>query len=485
MNKSKWYYLTGLILCCLGAMPLPALAADIQADLPKETFPPLEQAQSEISKLNDNISAIEARYEKELSAAGEPINQRYSEKLDALKNEQPNKFESPADFKARQDQVRDELISQQNIELVKLDSTKAKEAEIAPLKARVKALTEHRYIVGSEGIEAVLSAYDADKQQFSIKLRSKFSALSLSLNGTIPLQHEEADLFNKLWQAGLVKPEAAANLNGDWVELALVDDKDNTRWVELKKMFFSLGKLKTLSSATLNDLFQPGRRIKDCPSCPDMVVIPAGSFDMGSNDGAGDEKPVHSVTIAQPFAMGKTEITQGEWKAVMGNAPGNFKNCGDSCPVEQVSWNDAQVFIQKLNAKTGKQYRLPSEAEWEYACRAGGLLDYCGSGIADEVAWYSKNSGGFPHATAQKKANAWGLYDMNGNVWEWVEDSYHADYNGAPIDGTAWQGEEAERVLRGGAWNLIADLVRASTRSAGAPILRDYYYGFRIVRMLP
>ena len=138
---------------------------------------------------------------------------------------------------------------------------------------------------------------------------------------------------------------------------------------------------KTLSEA--------GKTFKDCPECPDMVEIPAGSFDMGSNSGEADEKPVHRVTIAKPFAIGKTEVTQAQWLAVMGNNPSNFTGCGDTCPVEQVSWNDVQTFIRKLNAKTGKQYRLPTEAEWEYACRAGnaaGILRQrqCGQRVVEQ-----------------------------------------------------------------------------------------------------
>jgi formylglycine-generating enzyme required for sulfatase activity len=229
--------------------------------------------------------------------------------------------------------------------------------------------------------------------------------------------------------------------------------------------------------------FQTGRAFKDCDSCPEMIALPAGSFEMGSNIGS-DERPVHHVEIKHRFAMSKTEVTQGEWKSVMGNAPAYFKNCGENCPVEQVSWDDAKAFIEKLNIKTGKQYRLPTEAEWEYACRGGVKLNYCGGDTVDNVAWYSKNSTESTHSTAQKQANAWGLYDMSGNVWEWVEDNYHVDYNGAPNDGTAWLGDNTQHVLRGGSWNLIPELVRATVRSAGAPVLKDYYYGFRLVRSL-
>ena len=186
----------------------------------------------------------------------------------------------------------------------------------------------------------------------------------------------------------------------------------------------------------------PGSIFKDCVECPEMVVITSGTFDMGSNNDPS-EKPVHRVTIGRAFAMGRTEVTQGQWKAIMGDNPSKFASCGDNCPVDQVSWNDAQAFIEKLNAKTGKKYRLPTEAEWEYSCRAGGQQEYCGSDNPDSVGWYGAlakpagNSGKSINPVATRQPNAFGLYDMSGNVWEWVEDSYHDNYNGAPADGGA------------------------------------------------
>jgi formylglycine-generating enzyme required for sulfatase activity len=233
---------------------------------------------------------------------------------------------------------------------------------------------------------------------------------------------------------------------------------------------------------------EAGKTDKDCPECPEMVELPAGSFDMGSDSGEADEKPVHRVTIAKPFAIGKTEVTQAQWHAVMGNDPSYFTACGDACPVEQVSWNDAQAFIQKLNAKTGKQYRLPNEAEWEYACRAGNQQEYCGSDNADSVSWSSFNSGSFffntPHPVATKQGNAFGLYDMSGNVWEWVEDSYHDNYTGAPVDGSAWEGGSMH-VLRGGSWGYDQKYGRAASRSKFGPSYRYYSYGFRLAKTLP
>lgn len=190
-----------------------------------------------------------------------------------------------------------------------------------------------------------------------------------------------------------------------------------------------------------------------------MVALPGGSFQMGCgpNDGECnyDEKPRHAVTV-RPFAIGQTEVTQGQWKAVMGAPPPelHFKQCGDDCPVAPVSWDDAQAFIAKLNRMTGKHYRLPTEAEWEYACRAGRDSLYCGGDGVDAVAWHGGNAGRKTHPVKGKQANGFGLYDMSGNVWEWVQDCYHENYQGAPADGSAW--EEANgcaggrRASRGG-----------------------------------
>ncbi len=236
----------------------------------------------------------------------------------------------------------------------------------------------------------------------------------------------------------------------------------------------------------------------DCPTCPEMVVIPAGSFDMGSYDGDVDEAPVHRVTIAKPFAMSKTEITQIQWRAVMqsqsrtmaGNDPSYFSSCGEDCPVEQVSWNDVQIFIQRLSARTRKQYRLPTEAEWEYACRAGKQEQYCGGDDASKVAWYggaadTEHGSQSSSPVARKEPNAFGLYDMSGNVWEWVADSYHDNYKGAPGDGRAWQSDGKLRVLRGGSWFNDVPALRATSRHKEAPVFRSKFVGFRVVQVLP
>jgi len=166
----------------------------------------------------------------------------------------------------------------------------------------------------------------------------------------------------------------------------------------------------------------------------EFVYIPPGDFMMGSDE-ESDEKPIHKVTISNGFWMGKTEVTQEQWQAVMSNNSSHHQNCSQ-CPVESVSWNNAKEFIAKLNTKNdGFEYRLPSEAEWEYAARAGTTGDYAGN--LDSMAWYNANSGDKMHPVGQKQPNAFGLYDMHGNFQEWCEDIYSYDYNGLPTDGSA------------------------------------------------
>lgn len=200
--------------------------------------------------------------------------------------------------------------------------------------------------------------------------------------------------------------------------------------------------------------------------------------------GDPDEKPVHRVKISQPFHMGKYEVTQGQWQSVMGNNPSNFKNC-DNCPVEQVSWGDAQQFLAKLSERTdGFHYRLPSEAEWEYAARAGTTGDYAGN--LDAMAWFDQNSGRTTHPVGTKQPNAWGLYDMHGNVFELCQDWHHDNYNGAPTDGSAWLsgGEQKYREVRGGSSLSYATYARSSKRVMIAPYDRDENTGFRVVAVV-
>ena len=219
-----------------------------------------------------------------------------------------------------------------------------------------------------------------------------------------------------------------------------------------------------------------------------MVYIPGGTFDMGcgswTSDCKGGEKPVHTVTVSS-FYMGVTEVTQAQWEAVMGTNPSNFK--GDDLPVENVSWNDIQDFLKRLNSQTGENYRLPTEAEWEYAARSGGKKEkYAGTNSnLDDYAWYGNNSGSKTHPVGQKKPNSLGLYDMSGNVWEWCSDWYDGNYYTTSPDKDpkgAYSG--SGRVLRGGSWSGHVSICRSSNRDWNVPGGRFNYYGFRFARDL-
>jgi formylglycine-generating enzyme required for sulfatase activity len=216
-----------------------------------------------------------------------------------------------------------------------------------------------------------------------------------------------------------------------------------------------------------------GTIIKDCAECPKMVVIPAGSFVMGSEKSA-NEKPIHSVAI-RSFLLGKNEVTQKQWLDVMGSNPSRFLKCGDNCPIDNVEWKEVNQFITKLNQKTGQKYRLPSEAEWEYAARAGTTSEWYFGNDESKVgnyAWHDGNSGSKTQLVAQKPSNAFGLFDMHGNVWELTEDCFHENYVGAPTDGSAWTTvcTDNRRVLRGGSWFNSPANLRSAVRNWDFPV---------------
>lgn len=275
-----------------------------------------------------------------------------------------------------------------------------------------------------------------------------------------------------------------------------------------------------------------GKTFRDCQGCPQMVVIRSGRFDMGSPDseaGRGDDEgPVHGVKIAA-FAIGKTEITRGQfaafvkktrystgdtcWTLENGNyeeRKGNWREPGfpqkDSDPVVCINWNDALAYTKWLSRKTGRKYRLPTEAEWEYAARGGTKTarywgdnpdDACAyangadktaqAKIAGATSWLVHHcTDGFAYTApvGHFKPNAFGLNDMLGNVWEWTGDIYHVSYQGAPTDGSAWQGGGDKRLLRGGSWNNSPSDVRAAIRYKSDPRLRFSSFGFRVARSL-
>ena len=206
---------------------------------------------------------------------------------------------------------------------------------------------------------------------------------------------------------------------------------------------------------------------------------------MGSENGEENEQPVTQVILKQPFWLGKTEVTQREWQALMGNVDrSRFK--GDNLPVQNVTWNEAMEFCRKLTARerqadrlpAGYVYSLPTEAQWEYACRAGTTGDFAGN-LAD-MAWHEANSGNAPHPVATKQANAWGLHDMHGNVWEWCADAYTKTPGSAAKAAKKGQASGGTRVRRGGSWVVKERFLRSSVRGYSEPDYLHFNIGFRV-----
>ncbi|MFM7167902.1 MAG: formylglycine-generating enzyme family protein [Planctomycetaceae bacterium] len=228
-----------------------------------------------------------------------------------------------------------------------------------------------------------------------------------------------------------------------------------------------------------------------------LLLIPAGTFTMGSpasEKDRFDDETQHQVTLTKPFYMGRTEVTQGQWKKVMGTEPWKSDGeifvqvkQGDDYPAIDVSWDDAMEFCKKLGAQEGKVYRLPTEAEWEYACRGGTKTAFsCGNDDTElgEYAWFHENAvhinEHYAHRVAQKLPNPFGLHDMHGNVWEWCIDSY-GDYQSTPLTDPRGPDTRASRVLRGGSWDVVPSGVRCAIRNNYAPQDHSFYGGFRLV----
>jgi formylglycine-generating enzyme required for sulfatase activity len=226
----------------------------------------------------------------------------------------------------------------------------------------------------------------------------------------------------------------------------------------------------------------------------EMILIPAGEFQMGSPnsdlDAHSGERPQHRVRITRPFYLGKYLVTQQQWAAVMGTNPSRFK--WPRNPVEQISWDDCREFLRKLNSRSDGhpgRFDLPSEAQWEYACRAGTKTKFCfGDDLSrlGQYAWYDANSGGKTHPVGEKKPNVWGLYDMHGNVWEWCHDCYDDGYFAkSPIDDPAGITASSFRIIRGGGWYYSAKECRSANRFLSGPEYRYHVLGMRAALILP
>lgn len=240
----------------------------------------------------------------------------------------------------------------------------------------------------------------------------------------------------------------------------------------------------------------PGKltEFSDCVDCPQMVSLPAGAFVMGDKQGDRSEQPTHRVTISKPFAIGKFEVTVGQWNACVKGGGCNFRpeKAGreENLPVRDISWADAKEYVAWLSRKTGADYRLPTEAEWEYAARGGTSSRYWWGDRFEREKSNCKNCGGawdsdLPSQVGSFAANPFGLYDMNGSVWEWVEDCWHKNYSGAPSDGSAWGSPNCRvRVLRGGSWRNDLSYMYSAVRFKYDAYVRYLLNGMRVAKTL-
>ncbi len=328
------------------------------------------------------------------------------------------------------------------------------------------------------------AGWPEQSRKLSVERRQRVSAVAEFVPGSVQLTSEPAGA--EVRRAGKTLGTTPLTLNevlpGAWsAELQLKGYKKAAVTGEVTPR----GEL-TLAAA-LEKI--PGPEEGQAWTIPDLglelVPISAGSFALGSTNGDADERPVTQVKLTQPFWLGKYEVTQGQWERVMGSNPSAFKNAGANAPVEQVSYDEALAFCQKVTASEraagrlpeGYAYTLPTEAQWEYACRAGTTGDYAGNLAL--LGWYSDNSGSTTHPVGQKQANAWGLYDLHGNVWEWCRDWY-GNYPGGTVTDPIGAASGSLRVLRGGGSSYAARLCRSAFRYGSEPGSRNLYLGFRL-----
>jgi formylglycine-generating enzyme required for sulfatase activity len=244
------------------------------------------------------------------------------------------------------------------------------------------------------------------------------------------------------------------------------------------ELFLIMIAVLTLGSSLTTEAAAQDKKFTSPTIAAEFLLIPGGTFMMG-------DAVLHKVVISKPYYMQVTEVTQGQWRRVMGSNPSLFNACGDDCPVENISWVDVQEFIRRLNQKEGaNKYRLPTEAEWEFACRAGSAGKDISSVKADELedyAWFDANSDRKTHPVARKKPNAWGLYDMHGNVLEWCQD-WHDDYPEGKVIDPKGASPGQHKVLRGGAWLGSPTTLQCTFRSEDYAVVQSNDIGFRLVR---
>ncbi len=321
----------------------------------------------------------------------------------------------------------------------------------------------------------ILSAHAAEVKNIASKQAGNRVQITYDLVG----DENEAEVDVTVKVGGKDYKAAELHLEGDMGKVR--PGKRKTLWWNVLQDF-----PRGLDQNVSFDVAAGGKTFKDAATGMEMVFVKGGCFQMGDTVGGGnaDEKPVHEVCLSN-FYLGKYEVTQGQWRQIMGSNPSYFSSCGDNCPVENVSWNDVQDFISRLNRQSGKGYRLPTEAEWEYAARSGGKSEKWAGASSEsslgDYAWYGSNSGMKTHPAGQKLPNGLGLHDMSGNVWEWCGDWYDGQYySQSDRNNPSGPSSGSDRVFRGGSWNSNAADARAASRNRDNPGYRLDDVGFRL-----
>ena len=408
----------------------------------------LEGARQELTRLTQQREDLLKPIQAQKTQALAKLDEDYAglrRRLEAPRDE----FETKDQYESRRREAGElQAKMTKERETVEGEYAAVSNVQTKPLDERANALKGQKYPV-SYPVE--LGAYDPDQGRFSVRIPLGGYR---SVRGLLVLEPGKARELKA--RRELLTAQGDASLaSGPGLPERLVDPV----WGAL-----------ALEAAQIDQItVDLGRGVQ-----LNLVGIPAGKFQMGE---AGD---AHEVTISQAFALGKFAVTQAQWVAVMGSNPSSFK--GPDLPVESVSWDDCQQFILRMNAKGEGTYRLPTEAEWEYACRAGTTGERYGD--LGAIAWYADNSGQTTHPVGQKQPNAWGLYDMNGNVWQWCQDWY-GDYPGGSVTDPQGASSGSIRVLRGGCWFFDASYVRSAYRLYYVPGARRLDLGFRLLRTLP
>jgi len=427
----------------------------------------LAEAVAEVQRINAALAKLDADFDAEQKAQLAPIDAYCSQKVQVAQKVEPwdKMFETEAQYKARAGQAASEAAAVQSECARRKQEVESKvaaerEGQKDGLRAQRERVNQAEFPVGREQLTWKFESSDPEDETFAVSLAVPVGTEKSTFGGRVKIPRAEAKEYYRdpslvLWKAKLGVKESGR------VQIKTATLRGPGKEYPMEGLY-------------------PNMKIGDI----ELVCIEGGIFLMGDTFGGGDagEKPVHSVTLSA-FCLGKTEVTEAQWQAVMGSNPSNFR--GADRPVEQVSWDDVQEFLKKLNSKTGKKFRLPSEAEWEYAARSGGKQEKW-AGISDEeqlgeYAWYAYNaySGGQTYPVGTKKPNGLGLYDMSGNVWEWCEDWYNGYSAGAQRDPTGISSGQF-RVVRGGSWRNGPGSVRAADRHYRSPGLRYDFLGFRL-----